>query len=482
MLKIFNSLTKKKEEFRPLSGLDVKMYVCGPTVYNFIHIGNARTFVFFDLVRRYLQKLDYKVTYVQNFTDIDDKIIKAALAKGIPANELTKMYISRFFFDMDRLLVRRADFNPRVTKYISQIILAIQDLITKGYAYEVNGNVYFDVSCKNDYGKLISQPLKGLKKGVRVEVNSLKKHALDFALWKKAFKEEFAFKSPWGYGRPGWHIECSVMVREILGDSIDIHAGGLDLLFPHHENEIAQSEALTGKKFVKYWMHSGFVNIENEKMSKSKGNIKLVNNLLTSYTPYALRYFLLSSHYRSPILFSYKALDQAEKAINRINTSIFNIRHKLRNLDNKSFENEFVSKKLDEATKLFYEYMNDDFNTANAISVIFDVVNFANVIILENSIIKTSLERIYSWLLSFAGEFFGFVKEENYKDDLEVSEKGIVVEKKEMDAKNIEELISLREKARKEKKYDLADKIREDLLKKGIVVEDTRIGPRWYRK
>ena len=327
-IRLYNTLTRKKEMLQ-VQNNEVRIYVCGPTVYNFIHIGNARVFVFFDVVRRYLRSRGYRVTYVQNFTDVDDKLIRASKETGKPVPEIAEQYIQAYFEDMDTLGVQRADVHPRATEHIPEMIEAIRDLIDKGYAYEKNGDVYFRSLRKKDYGKLSHQSLEELKAGARIEINEQKEHPLDFALWKAAKPGEISWETPWGRGRPGWHIECSVMARKYLGDTLDIHAGGADLCFPHHENEIAQSEAWTGKTFVRYWLHNGYINMGNEKMSKSLGNVKRVVELRKTYSPEAIRYFLLSAHYRHPISFSDEVMRQAEGSIERIETAVENLKHRL---------------------------------------------------------------------------------------------------------------------------------------------------------
>ncbi|MGB0090124.1 MAG: cysteine--tRNA ligase, partial [Planifilum fulgidum] len=375
-IQLYNTLTRKKEPLRTVEPGKVKIYVCGPTVYNYIHIGNARVFVFFDVVRRYLKYRGYAVTYVQNLTDVDDKLIKASKETGRPVPEIAETYIRAFFEDMDSLGVERADVHPRATEHIPEMIEAIRTLIDKGYAYERNGDVYFRAMAKEGYGKLSHQSLEELKAGARVEVNEQKENPLDFALWKRAKPGEISWESPWGRGRPGWHIECSVMSRKYLGDTFDIHAGGTDLTFPHHENEIAQSEALTGKPFALQWMHNGYINLGNEKMSKSLGNIVLVKDLRREFSPRTIRHFLLSAHYRNPIQFTRETMEQMERGIERIDTAWTNLRHRMKASMEGPASPE-TTKALDELTRAFEGAMDDDFNTAGAIGVLFDAVRLA---------------------------------------------------------------------------------------------------------
>jgi len=443
----------------------VKIYVCGPTVYNYIHIGNARVFVFFDVVRRYLKYRGYAVTYVQNLTDVDDKLIKASKETGRPVPEIAETYIRAFFEDMDSLGVERADVHPRATEHIPEMIEAIRTLIDKGYAYERNGDVYFRAMAKEGYGKLSHQSLEELKAGARVEVNEQKENPLDFALWKRAKPGEISWESPWGRGRPGWHIECSVMSRKYLGDTFDIHAGGTDLTFPHHENEIAQSEALTGKPFALQWMHNGYINLGNEKMSKSLGNIVLVKDLRREFSPRTIRHFLLSAHYRNPIQFTRETMEQMERGIERIDTAWTNLRHRMKASMEGPASPE-TTKALDELTRAFEGAMDDDFNTAGAIGVLFDAVRLANELVGRDVVSRGTLQAVADWLERYGGEILGLVES---KAEEETDEQ-------------VEALIRKRQEARRRRDFAEADAIRDQLAAMGIIVEDTPQGVRWRRK
>jgi cysteinyl-tRNA synthetase len=464
-VRLYNTLTRTKEELKPVHDGEIRMYVCGPTVYNYIHIGNARVFVFFDVVRRYLRHLGYKVTYVQNFTDVDDRLINASRETGMSVPEIAERYIRAYFEDMDALGVERADVHPRATEHIDGMIEAIRTLIDKGYAYEKNGDVYYRTLRKDGYGKLSHQSLDELKAGARIEVNELKEHPLDFALWKAAKPGEISWDSPWGPGRPGWHIECSVMARKYLGDTLDIHAGGADLCFPHHENEIAQSEAWTGKTFVKYWLHNGYINMGHEKMSKSLGNVKTVADLRKHYSPTALRYFLLSAHYRSPISFGEEVMKQAESAVERMQTAVDNLRHRAQTALPGETESELLNR-LEQVTREFHDAMNDDFNTANAISVVFEAVRTANEWLAKPVVSREAVQALLDWFRTYGETILGLVKTE--------AESALDAE--------IEALIEERQQARKARDYARADAIRDRLLSMGIILEDTPQGVRWRRK
>lgn len=464
-IKLYNTLTRSKETLKPVSPNQITMYVCGPTVYNYIHIGNARVFVFFDVVRRYLRERGYHVTYVQNFTDVDDKLIRASLETGLTVPELAERYIAAYFADMDALGVERADVHPRATEHIAEMVNAIQALIEKGYAYEKNGDVYFRSLHKKDYGKLSHHSLEDLKSGARIEVNEQKEHPLDFVLWKAAKPGEISWETPWGAGRPGWHIECSAMSRKYLGDTLDIHAGGTDLCFPHHENEIAQSEAWTGKPFVKYWLHNGFINMDNEKMSKSLGNVKRVIELRGEHDPLAIRYLLLSAHYRNPINFNEEILQQAKSSVERITTAVNNLKHRKTVSVAGGVDGELEAE-LAGLTEQFTLAMDDDFNTANAISAIFEAVKLANEWVARPVVTESSLDALLAWLQRFGGNVLGLVQ----------------VEKEEYLEADIEALIEERQRARKERNFGRADEIRDQLLAQGIVLEDTPQGVRWKRK
>lgn len=458
-------MTRRKEEFVPLIPGEIKMYVCGPTVYNFFHIGNARTFVVFDTVRRYFEYKGYKVNFVQNFTDIDDKMIKKANDENITVQQLGDRFIDEYYRDADALNIKRATVNPRATLYISKIIEFIQDLIDKGYAYSVDGDVYFDAKKFNNYGKLSGQNIEQLQSGARIDIDERKKNPMDFAVWKSEKEGEPSWESPWGMGRPGWHIECSCMAYNILGETIDIHAGGSDLKFPHHENEIAQSEGRTGKVFAKYWMHSAFVNINNQKMSKSLNNFFTTREILDKYEPDVIRLFMLSGHYRTPINFSIELLDSTKSALDRIYNSIINLEELSSKVKNDGILDSEIKYKehLNSYKQRYIEKMDDDFNTADAISVIFDLIRDINTNVDENSsmeIIKCSLD-----LIRELGFPLGI---------LQKSKRGSI-------ETEVELLIEKRQKARKDKNWALADKIRDDLKDKGIILEDTSDGVRWKR-
>ncbi|APM37538.1 cysteine--tRNA ligase [Clostridium kluyveri] len=464
-MRIFNTMTRRKEEFVPLIPGEIKMYVCGPTVYNFFHIGNARTFVVFDTVRRYFEYKGYKVNFVQNFTDIDDKMIKKANDENITVQQLGDRFIDEYYRDADALNIKRATVNPRATLYISKIIEFIQDLIDKGYAYSVDGDVYFDAKKFNNYGKLSGQNIEQLQSGARIDIDERKKNPMDFAVWKSEKEGEPSWESPWGMGRPGWHIECSCMAYNILGETIDIHAGGSDLKFPHHENEIAQSEGRTGKVFAKYWMHSAFVNINNQKMSKSLNNFFTTREILDKYEPDVIRLFMLSGHYRTPINFSIELLDSTKSALDRIYNSIINLEELSSKVKNDGILDSEIKYKehLNSYKQRYIEKMDDDFNTADAISVIFDLIRDINTNVDENSsmeIIKCSLD-----LIRELGFPLGI---------LQKSKRGSI-------ETEVELLIEKRQKARKDKNWALADKIRDDLKDKGIILEDTSDGVRWKR-
>ncbi|MBC2582528.1 cysteine--tRNA ligase [Clostridium sp. DJ247] len=464
-MKIFNTMTRKKEEFIPLIEGEVKMYVCGPTVYNFFHIGNARTFVVFDTVRRYFEYRGYTVKFVQNFTDIDDKMIKKASEENITVKELGDRFINEYYKDADALNIERATVNPRATEYIGEIVEFVKDLIDKGYAYEINGDVYFNTKKFIEYGKLSGQNIEDLQAGARIDIDERKKDPMDFAVWKSQKQGEPAWKSPWGMGRPGWHIECSCMAHKLLGETIDIHAGGSDLTFPHHENEIAQSEGRTGKSFAKYWMHSAFVNVNNQKMSKSLNNFFTAREILDKYEPDVIRLFMLSGHYRTQINFSLELLDSTKAALDRLYNSITNLESLLNEVSVENFtdKEKIYVKNLDVYKEKYIEKMDDDFNTADAISVIFDLVRDLNTNVDANSsreLVNYSLE-----LIRGLGNPLGI---------LQKSKKGNLEEE-------IEKLIEQRQQARKNKDWALSDKIRDQLKDQGIILEDTPQGVRWKK-
>jgi len=463
-MKIYNTLTRKKEEFVPLNDNIVNMYVCGPTVYNFIHIGNARAFIVFDTVRRYFEYKGYKVNYVQNFTDIDDKLIKRSHEENTTVKELADRYIEEYFKDADSLGIKRATVHPRATENIDDIINFVKKLIDKGFAYVLNGDVYYDTTKFKEYGKLSHKNIDELKAGARIEVNEDKKNPTDFVLWKAAKEGEPSWDSPWGKGRPGWHIECSTMSTKYLGKTLDIHAGGPDLIFPHHENEIAQSEAANDAEFARFWMHIGYLNINNEKMSKSKNNFFTVRDITSQYDPEVLRFFMLTSHYRNPINFSHDLLEQSKNGFLRLSNTVDNLRHLLDvALDRElSDEEKSYKEKYDEYKRRFEEAMDDDFNTADAISVIFEMVRDINTNIDGNSP-KELIEYILDIFLKLSSVL------------------GISYKNRELLDDEIKKLIEKREEARKAKNWAEADKIRDELKKQGIALEDTPSGVRWKR-
>lgn len=460
---IYNTLTRQKEEFTPLEENKVKMYVCGPTVYNYIHIGNARPPMVFDTVRRYLEYKGYDVQYVSNFTDVDDKLIKAANELGEDVPTIADRFVEAYFEDVTALGCKHATVHPRVTENMDIIIEFIQELVNKGYAYESEGDVYFRTKEFVGYGKLSHQPIADLRHGARIEVGEKKQDPLDFALWKAAKEGEIFWESPWGQGRPGWHIECSAMARKYLGDTIDIHAGGQDLAFPHHENEIAQSEALTGKTFARYWMHNGYININNEKMSKSLGNFILVHDIIKQYDPQLIRFFMLSVHYRHPINFSEELLQSTNNGLERIKTAYGNLKHRMESSTDLTDHNEKWLADLEKFQTAFEEAMNDDFNTANAITELYNVANHANQYLLEEHTSTVVIE--------------AYVKQlETLFDIL-----GLELAQEELLDEEIEALIQKRIEARKNRDFALSDQIRDDLKDRNIILEDTAQGTRWKR-
>ena len=467
-MKIYNTLSKRKEEFVPLEEGKVKMYVCGPTVYNFIHIGNARPMIVFDTVRRYFEYKGYDVNFVSNFTDVDDKIIRKAIDEGVTADEISKRYIAECKKDMDAMNIKPATKNPLATEEICGMVDMIQTLIDKGYAYEKNGTVYYRTRKFKDYGKLSHKNLDDLRSGERtllVTGEDEKEDPLDFVLWKPKKEGEPAWESPWSEGRPGWHIECSEMSKKYLGEQIDIHAGGEDLIFPHHENEIAQSEAANGKEFAKYWMHNGFLNIDNRKMSKSLGNFFTVREISEKYDLQVLRFFMLSAHYRSPLNFSAELMESAKTSLERILTAAENLRFLSKNAGNETLTDEErdLLDKSEEYVQGFEKSMDDDFNTADAIASVFDLVKFINTTA-DGSRSREYLDSLYKTLFRLTDVL------------------GIIIDKKEeiLD-EDIEALIEKRQAARKEKNFALADQIRAELLAKGIILEDTREGVKWKK-
>ena len=465
-MKIFNTMTRSKEEFKPLEEGKVKMYVCGPTVYNYIHVGNARPFIIFDTLRRYLEYRGYDVTFVQNFTDVDDKIIKRGHEEGIAPEEIAQKYIKEYFVDADGLGIKRASVHPQVTENIEQIIEFVKELEDKGYAYAVNGDVYFDTQKFEGYGKLSGIKQEELEAGSRIEVNDQKKHPMDFVLWKAKKEGEPGWTSPWGEGRPGWHIECSVMSRRYLGDTIDIHAGGQDLKFPHHENEIAQSEARSGKTFSNYWMHNEYININNEKMSKSKGNFFTVRDISNLYDLEVVRLFMLSTHYRNPINFSDEILNQSKAGLERLYNAKERVEFIISKLnDNAENADELkLEEELNSFRQRFIEAMDDDLNTADALSIIFELARFMNSNVNENA-----TKEFANKVLGEFNELTGVLNIVNKKHEEDMLDE------------EIEALIQKRTDAKKNKDFKLADEIRNELLEKGIVLEDTRQGVKWRR-
>ena len=465
-MKIYNTLTRKKEEFVPVHPGKVGMYVCGPTVYNYIHIGNARPMIIFDTVRRYFEYKGYDVNYVSNFTDVDDKIIKKANEEGLSATEIAERYIAECKKDMEGLNVKPATHQPKATEEIDGMIRMIETLIEKGHAYEVNGTVYFKTRSFDGYGKLSKKNIDDLEAGhrdIKVRGEEGKNDPLDFVLWKPKKEGEIAWPSPWGEGRPGWHIECSEMSKKYIGDTIDIHAGGEDLIFPHHENEIAQSEACNDECFANYWMHNGFLNIDNQKMSKSAGNFFTVREISEKYPLQVIRFFMLSAHYRNPLNFSDTLVESAKNSLDRILTAIELLRERAALPETKlSAEEERNLGEADRLTAKFEEAMEDDFNTADAISAIFEIVK------LSNTTVKDGSSAYAKKLLDILETLCGVLGIETKQEE------GILDEE-------IEKLIEERKQARKDKNFDRADEIRDELLEKGIILKDTREGVKWKR-
>lgn len=468
-MRVFNTVTRKKEDFVPVNGNKVGIYACGPTVYDYFHIGNARIFIVFDVIRRYLQWRGYDVTFVQNFTDIDDKMIKRAAELGITVEELADRYIQAYFEDVQALGVRPADVHPRATEHIQEMIVLIEDLIAKGMAYNVDGNVYFHTPAFHSYGELSQQPLEDLVAGARVEVDERKRHPLDFVLWKKQKPGEPAWESPWGLGRPGWHIECSVMSMKYLGETLDIHAGGPDLIFPHHENEKAQSEGATGRPFAKYWLHAGYLNINQQKMSKSLGNFMTVHDLRQVVDPEVVRFFMLSAHYRNPINYAADLLQQAKSGLERLNNVVYNLRDVLNKLPASSEQSDDESSEKLAALAVyrerFVEAMDDDFNTADALAVLFELARETNTYLSQPSPARPVVEKTLAFFAE-VGEILGFFADKQHND---------------LDSK-VNELIERRQAARQAKDWSTADAIRDQLQAMGVVLEDTPQGVRWRKK
>ena len=468
MLQLYNTLTNQKEKFEPLNPGKVTMYVCGPTVYNYIHIGNARSAVAFDTIRRYLEYRGFEVNYVSNFTDVDDKIIKASQEMNLSVKEITEKFINAFYEDTSALNVKKATLNPRVMDNMDDIIKFIEVLVQKGYAYESAGDVYYKTRRFKDYGKLSGQLIDDLEQGASSRVDDIdqdkKQDPLDFALWKKVKQGEISWNSPWGQGRPGWHIECSVMSTKYLGDTIDIHAGGQDLEFPHHENEIAQSEAKTGKKFARYWLHNGFVTIgeEDQKMSKSLGNFVAVHDLLKKVNPQVIRFFMSTTQYRRPIRYSSANLDEAKVNLNKLQTAYENLSYRLKDSvegNDKEVESNFANLEKD-----FIKVMDDDFNVQNGISVVYEMAKQLNVYSEKEKVYTDTINNLINTYKKVV-EIFGisFNEEKELLDD------------------TIEQLIQERNEARKNKNFKRSDEIRDLLKEQGIILEDTAQGTRWKR-
>ncbi|WP_442597444.1 cysteine--tRNA ligase [Neobacillus sp. D3-1R] len=462
-IKIYNTMTRKKEDFIPLEEGKVKMYVCGPTVYNYIHIGNARPAIVFDTVRRYFEYRGYDIKYISNFTDVDDKLIRAANEIGEDVPTIADRFIQAYFEDVSALGCKKADVHPRVMESMDIIIEFIAKLVEKDFAYESGGDVYFRTRKFDDYGKLSHQSVDELRLGARIEIGEKKQDALDFALWKSAKEGEISWESPWGLGRPGWHIECSAMAKKYLGETIDIHAGGQDLAFPHHENEIAQSESLSGKEFARYWMHNGYINIDNEKMSKSLGNFVLVHDIIKKHDPQVLRFFMLSVHYRNPINYSEELLENTAAAFDRLKTSYQNLKHRREMSSNLNDQKQEWFDKIAELKGQFMEAMDDDFNTANAVSVLFELSKLANYYLLEKN---TSVDVIDAFLKELE-ELFAVL--------------GLELKNEELLDEEIEALIQKRMEARKNRDFQLSDQIRDQLKEMNIILEDTAQGTRWKR-
>lgn len=463
-MKIFNTLTRSKEELKTLEEGKVKVYACGPTVYNFIHIGNARPLCVFDVLRRFLEYVGYDVKFVQNFTDIDDKIIKRANEENLTYKEVSEKYIEEFWKDVKGMNVREATVHPKATENIDEIINIVSTLIEKGYAYAVDGDVYFSPSKFSEYGKLSHQPLEDLEAGARIMVGEVKKEPMDFALWKSAKPGEPYWESPWGHGRPGWHIECSAMVRRYLGETIDIHCGGQDLIFPHHENEIAQSECCNGVPFANYWMHNGYINVDNVKMSKSLGNFFTVRDVAEKYGYEPIRFLMISSHYRSPINYSTDIIEQCKASLTRLYTCRDSLDFALQNAEDGTASDE-LSAIFDKRRQQFIDAMSDDLNTADAIAALFELVRDINTNVISVNANKGSVEaaiKIFDELADVLGLVYNR-KKENLDDEIEA-------------------LIEKRTQARKDRNWAEADRIRDELKAKGIVLEDTAQGVKWHRE
>lgn len=463
-MRIYNTMSRQKEEFVPVDKDEIKIYACGPTVYNFIHIGNARPLCVFDVLRRYMEYRGMNVKFVQNFTDVDDKIIKRANEEGITFEEVSKKYIEEFWTDAHGLNVKEATVHPKATENIDEIIDIIKSLEEKGYAYAVDGDVYFRTLKFKEYGKLSHQPIEDLQSGARIAVGEKKEDPLDFALWKAAKEGEPYWESPWGKGRPGWHIECSAMNRRYLGKTIDIHCGGKDLVFPHHENEIAQSECANGCTFSKYWMHNGYINVDNVKMSKSLGNFKTVREIADAYGYEVIRYFLISSHYRSPINYNLDIIEQCKSALDRLYTCRESLDFALKNAEDIADDTELINQ-LNSRREQFITAMDDDLNTADGISAVFELVKDINTKILDKPVSKNVCEtaaKLFDELCDVLGILYN-----RQSNDLDAE---------------IEELIAQRQEARANKDWATADKIRDDLKARGIILKDTPQGVTWTKE
>ena len=465
-MKIFNTMTAKKEEFVPMDKNEVKIYACGPTVYNYIHIGNARPLCVFDVLRRYLEYRGYNVKFVQNFTDIDDKIIKRANEEGTTYDVISKKYIEEFWTDANGLNFKKATVHPKATENIDEIIKLISTLVENGYAYQAENDVYFRTLKFKEYGKLSHQPIEDLESGARIAIGEIKEDPLDFALWKGAKPGEPYWDSPWGKGRPGWHIECSAMNRKYLGNTIDIHCGGKDLVFPHHENEIAQSECANGCTFANYWMHNGYINVDNVKMSKSLGNFKTVREIANVYGYEVIRYFLISSHYRSPINYSLDIIEQCKSALERLYTCRDSLDFAIKNAAEETKENDAeLIAELDKRREQFIAAMDDDLNTADGLAAIFELTKDINTKILDHDVSKAVCEhaaKLYDELCDVLGILYN--RKENTLDS------------------DIEALVEKRQEARKNKDWATADKIRDELKAKGIILKDTPQGVTWTKE
>lgn len=478
-IRVYNTLTKQKEEFIPREPGKVSMYVCGVTPYNYPHVGNARPFLTWDVIRRYLEYKGFEVKHVQNFTDIDDKIINTAQKEGCAWSEVANRYIEAYYKDMDALNIKRAHVYPRVSEHIPEIIDTVQTLIAKGFAYVVEGDVYYEVNKFGDYGKLSGRTLEDMKAGARVEVDGRKKHPMDFALWKSAKHGEPSWQSPWGGGRPGWHIECSVMAFKYLGAGFDFHGGGSDLIFPHHENEIAQSEACTGECFARYWLHNGFITVNEEKMSKSLGNFFLVKDILAHFTPEILRFFVLSTHYRSPLDFSDERLSEAGRALGRLQNTLEAIRGYAKGKTERPSQLHADAASLDQAIDKartdFCDAMNDDFNTAQAIAVMFDLTREINSLIGKSGQLPEAefaylMCRSEAIFVELGGILGLFAEKADAGADTALTEELMLL------------VMEIRQQARQRKDWGTADLIRDRLGQIGIIIEDTPQGPRWKKK